>query len=144
MARMDDGHSTTIAFTDAYSTLTAELFEKQVQPPSVEGGGEIDTTTMQNSAYRTKLAKQLKTLGQCTLQIAYDPAIYDAMISMVNDNQLITITFPDTSTLAFWGWIDVFSPNPLVEGEQPVADITIICSNQNDSKVETAPVFTDA
>ena len=141
MARTDDGFSTTISFASAPSGFSVELYEKQLQPPGISGGGPIDTTTMQNSAYRTFWPKSLKTLTPATLQIAYDPTIYDSMIAMVNDNQLITITFPDSSTLAFWGWIDEFTPNANVEGEQAIADVTIQPSNQNDSKVEVAPAW---
>jgi len=63
---------------------------------------------------------------------------------MLSENQLITITWPDTSTLAFWGWLDKFVPANVVEGEQPTATVTIEPSNQNDSQVETAPVYTEA
>ena len=62
-------------------------------------------------------------------------------MAMVNSNQLITITFPGAETLAFWGWIDEFTPNAHVEGEQPTAELTIQPSNQNSSGVETAPVL---
>jgi hypothetical protein len=138
---MDDGFSTTIAFADA---ATIELFEKEVTPPSVQGGGAIDTTTMLNTEYRTKAPKQLKTLGDSSLTVAWDPVIYDTIVGAtgINNNQLITITFIDGATLAFWGWIDEFTPNALVEGDQPTAEVTIICSNQNDVGAETAPVYT--
>jgi len=61
-----------------------------------------------------------------------------------NDTTTMRNTFPDGATLAFWGWLDEFTPGAAVEGEQPEADITVICSNQNDSGVETAPVLTAA
>lgn len=140
MSRIDDGHSTTVGFQAAPSV---KFYEKEVTPPSIEGGGENDTTTMLNSTYRTKAPKQLITLGEMTLTCAYDPEVYDTIVSnLINVNTLITITWPDGETLAFWGWVDMFSPNAVVEGEQPEADVTIIPSNQNDSGVETAPVYT--
>ena len=139
MARLDDGFATLIEFADDSSV---QMWEKEVTPPGVSGGGENDTSTMRNTTWRTKAPKGLISLAEASLSVAYDPAVYDEIIAMVNQNQLITITFPDSSTLAFWGWIDEFSPGALVEGEQPTADITIITSNQNDSGVETAPVYT--
>lgn len=141
MARIDDGFSTTIAFADL---ATVKFYEKTVTPPSVSGGGENDTTTMLNTAWRTRSPKKLKTLGESQLTVAYDPAVYNDVVGAngVNNNQLITVTFPDGSTLAFWGWIDEFTPNEIVEGEQPTAEVTIICSNQNASGTETAPVYT--
>jgi len=143
MARMDDGFSTTIGFADLPAV---EFYEKTVTPPGVSGGGENDTTTMLNTAWRTKSPKQLKTLSESSLTVAYDPACYDDIVGAngVNNNQLITITFPDGSTLAFWGWIDEFTPGEIVEGEQPTAECTIICSNQNAVGAETAPVYTAA
>lgn len=143
MARIDDGFSTTIGFADLASV---KLYEKAVTPPSISGGGPNDTTTMQNTAWRTRSPKKLKTLGESSFTAAYDPDVYDdiAGANGVNKNQLITITFPDGDTLAFWGWIDQFNPNEIVEGEQPTAEVTIICSNQNASGAETAPVFTAA
>ena len=138
MARMDDGFSTTITFAD-YPSVS--LWEKEVTPPGVAGGGENDTTTMRNTTWRTKSPKQLKTLSECSFVAAYDPAVYDDIVSMVNVNQQITVTFPDDTTLVFWGWLDEFTPARSVEGEQPTAEITIIPSNQNDSLAETAPVF---
>ena len=137
MARFDDGYKTTISFADNPSV---SLEEKEVTPPGIEGGGEIDTTTMQNDDYRTFSPKSLKTLTEASLSVAYEAALYNELIAMVNSNQLITVTFPDLTTVAFWGWINVFTPGAFVEGEQPTADITIIPSNVNDSGVETAPV----
>jgi len=141
MARMDDGFSTLISFDEDSSV---QMWEKEVTPPGISGGGENDTTTMHNTTWRTKNPKQLKTLSEASFVAAYDPAVYDEIITMTGLNQLISVTFPDTASLEFWGWIDEFTPNALVEGEQPTAEVTIIPSNQNDSGVETAPIYTTA
>jgi len=141
MAIQTDGFSTTIAFADD-SDVQMEV--KEITPPGLTGGGEIDTTTMANTAWRTKYPKSLKTASECSLVVAWDPALYDEIITMLNANQLCTITFPDSSTLAFWGWIDEFTPNASTEGEQPTANMTIIPSNRNDSNVETAPAYSAA
>lgn len=139
MARIDDGFATLIEFAD---DSDVQMWEKEVTPPGVDGGGENDTTTMRNTAWRTKWPKELITLSESSFTAAYDPAVYEEIIAMVNSNQQITLTFPDDSTLVFWGWLNTFVPNANVEGEQPTAEITIIPSNQNASKVETAPVYT--
>jgi len=139
MGRIDDGFATLISFAD---DSDVQMWEKEVTPPGVDGGGENDTSTMHNTTWRTRSPKGLITLSNASFTAAYDPAVYDEIISMVNDNQLITITFPDESTVAFWGWINEFTPNANVEGEQPTAEVTIIPSNQNDSGVETAPEYT--
>lgn len=138
MARIEDGFPTTIAFEEAPAV---EFYEKEVSPPGMEGGGANDITTMQNTAWRTRSPKQLKTLSECTLVAAYDPVVYNDIVAMMNVNQEITITFPDDSILVFWGWLDVFKPNRLVEGEQPTAEVTIIPSNLDAGGSEIAPVY---
>lgn len=139
--RMDDGFKTLISFSDFPSV---QFYEKEVTPPGIDGGGPIDTTTMRNNEWRTNLPKQLKSLTESSITAAYDPAVYDSIVQMVNVNQLITITFPDGDTLQFWGWLDKFTPSGNQEGNQPTATVTIQCSNMNSSKVETAPVYTPA
>jgi len=134
MARIDDGFSTTITFAD-YPSVS--FYEKEVTPPGMEGGGENDTTTMLNVTWRTKAPKKLVSLTPCSFVAAYDPVVYDDVVSMINTNQFITITFPDGSTLGFWGWLDQFAPNANTEGEQPTAQCTIIPSNQTDSATPT-------
>lgn len=137
MARLDDGFKTTITFAGA---PTIKLYEVGVTPPGVEGGGGNDATTMRNTAWRTKTPKKLKTLTDGSFKAAYDVDVYQEIIARINQNDQITVTFPDTKTLVFWGWLDKFQPTELVEGGRPVADVTIIPSNLNASGVETAPV----
>lgn len=138
MARIDDGFPTTIAFSEAPEV---KFYEKEVTPPGMEGGGANDISTMQNTVWRTRAPKGLKTLSEATLVAAYDPEVYNDVVAMMNVNQEITITFPDDSILVFWGWLDVFKPNRTVEGEQPTAEITIIPSNIDAAGDEVAPVY---
>jgi hypothetical protein len=141
MAIMKDGFSTIYSFSLDSSVL---FEEKEVTPPGVSGGGENDVSTMRNITWRTKAPKGLISLSESSTTVVYDPAVLDEIVAMENVNQEITITFPDSSTWVFWGWIDEFTPGANVEGEQPTADITIIPSNMNDSDVETAPVYAAA
>lgn len=64
MPRLDDGFSTTIEFADLPAV---KFYEKTVTPPSIIGGGENDTTTMHNVAWRTKAPKKLKSLDNASL-----------------------------------------------------------------------------
>ena len=138
MARLNDGFSTTIDFAD---NPTVQFFVKTVTPPSFQGGGANDTTTMENTTWRTMAPKLLKTMGEASAKVSYDPVVYQDVVSMINNNQLITVNFPDGSSLDFYGWLDEFTPDEVQEGSQPTASIKIICSNQNDSNVETAPAY---
>lgn len=141
MGRMDNGHQTLIEFSE---NANIKLWEKEVTPPGIDGGGAIETTTMRNDEWRTNAPKTLKTLTESTLTCAYDNAVYPEIVAMVNVNQEIVITFPDGATLTFWGWLNTFIPNALVEGEQPTAEVQVIPSNQDANGDEIAPVHTPA
>lgn len=138
--RIDDGHATLFTFG---SNPAVKFFEKTVTPPGVEGGGENDTTTMRNLNWRTRAPKKLKTLSNSSTTVSYDPAIYDDVLALLQTNQQITVTFPDASTVTFWGWLDSFVPGENTEGEQPTAEITVIPSNQDNTGAEVAPVYAD-
>jgi len=143
--RLDDGYSTTMTFPSPYAgVMGVTLWEKSITPPGIEGGGANDTTTMRNSAWRTRAPKHLKTMSEISGTCAYDPAVYDDIILMCQENLLVTVNFPDGSSLQIWGWLDEFKPGEATEGEQPTATFTFICSNQNGSGVETAPVYVAA
>jgi hypothetical protein len=137
MSVLKDGFSTIISFT---THPAVKLYEKEVTPPGLEMGGAIDTTTMRNDEYRTKYPRSLKTLTEAPFTAAYDTDVYDDIIAMAGVNQLITVTFSDGSSVEFWGWLEDFKPQAVKEGEQPVAQVKIECSNVNDSDEETAPV----
>jgi hypothetical protein len=136
--RIDDGHATFFTFSEA---PTVKFWEKSVTPPGMDAGGANDTTTMHNTRYRTMAPKKLVTMSDSTFTAAYDPAVYSEIVSMLGVNQSIVIQFPDLSKVTFWGWLDKFTPNEAVEGAQPEASCTIVCSNQNSSGVETAPAY---
>ena len=135
MGIYNDGQGTIVSLADGVT-----LKEKEVTPPGLDGGGANDTTTMRNSVFRTMQPKKLKTVTELNFTAAFDKAAYTSLLSQINVNQLITVTFPDTGTISFWGWLNTFKPNAFKEGEQPTAECQIIPSNQNSSGVETAPV----
>jgi hypothetical protein len=141
MARIDDGYQTLVSFASAPSV---QFYQKTVTPPGMDGGGEVDTTTMLNETYRTRNPKPLITMSNMSMTAAYDPGVYDSILSLINVNNLITVTFPDGATLAFYGWLNSFTPGECTEGTQPTATVDIIPSNQDESGVETAPVYTAA
>ena len=125
------------------------LQEVSITPPSTQGGGALEVTTHRNAGWRTKAPKTLKDLGELTFSAIYDPAQYSSQgISNLNNNQEITVTFPDSSTLVFYGFIDSFSAGEITPGELPTAEITVVVTNQNGSGStpgsETAPVYTSA
>lgn len=145
MAFLNDGFSTIIGFLNVANPAVFKILEKTVTPPGMSGGGPIDITTMRNIALRTKSPKHLQQMDDMALTAAYDPDAYVvAFNSLINVNQEITVTFPDLSTLTFWGYLNEFKPQEHREGEQPLANLAIICTNVDDSGIETDPVFVAA
>lgn len=138
--RLDDGFATIITLENLPDV---KIFEREVTPPGYSGGGPIDTTTMRNLAYRTMAPKKLKTLSKVSVTAAYATSALDGIWAQIGVVQLITITFPDGSTLAFYGWIDEFTPAAHKEGDQPTASITIQPAMRNPTTgAEVAPVYT--
>jgi len=125
---------------------SATLQEVSITPPSIASGGEINVTTHRNGTWRTKSPKILKEFGECSFSAVYDPAQVGSHLINVGVNLLITLTFADTTTLAFYGYVDSFSPGEITEGELPTADVTIVVTNQSGTAAapgsETAPVYT--
>lgn len=136
--RLDDGMKTLITLGNNPSI---RLWEKSVTPPAIVGGGAVDTTTMRNMAWRTQAPKKLKTLGNMSVTVAYASYAYHEIIQQVGVVQEITITFPDSSSIVFRGWVDEFTPGENVEGEQPTATLTIISANLDSDGEELAPVY---
>ena len=137
---MRDGYQTLITFENADSII---FWEKGVQPPGLEGGDPIDATTMHNETWRTFGTPALITLTPSSTRVAYDPAVFDTIVSIINVETTITITFPDGSTLAFFGRLQNFEPDELVEGSQPEASVTIAATNwDTGDNTEAAPLYT--
>ena len=139
MKRIDDGYQTLITFSASGSVA---FYQKEVTPPGMDGGGSVDITTMLNTRYRTMNPKHLMTLTDMKLTAAYDPVVYTSILAMLQMNQQITVTFPDGSTVQFWGYIDKFIPGALVEGQQPTAEVTIVPTNHDNTvplPLEAAP-----
>lgn len=137
--RIDDGFSTTYEFSE---NTTIKIWEIGITPPGWDGGGPIDTTNMRNTSLRTKIPKQLKTLTDSTISVAYAVSALEDIVDMIGVNQEITITFPGgNGEMTFWGFINTFQPGELMEGNRATATMQVVPTNQNDSLVETVPTF---
>jgi hypothetical protein len=137
--RLKDGHKTLITLAGLFGVT---LYETQVTPPGIDGGGENDTTTMRNDTWRTRQPKQLATLTNMSTTVSYDPASYPLILAQRGVVQAVTLTFPDKSTLVFYGWLDSFTPAAAQEGSMPTAEMTIIPSNATAAGSEVGPVYT--
>jgi hypothetical protein len=139
-SRLLDGYQTLIAFA---ADPDVSLWERTVKPPGIDGGDEVDTTTMHNEEVRTFGPRSLKTMTASTFTAAYDPEVYDQIMALCNENGWITVHFPDGSGIDFAGYLKTFEPADISEGEMPEATVTIVCTNQIDG-VETLPDYKPA
>lgn len=112
------------------------LVEKEVQTPSYSVG-KIETTVMRNRSLRTYCAKSLNEIGDFTIKGQWDPALYQqlsvtAAVAPLEIGTILAIGafFPDGSAVFFNGWIDKFTPEPLKEGEFPLAELKICIANR--------------
>lgn len=138
--KMDDGHSTKIAFA---RDPDIEFWEKTVQPPGVDGGDAIDTTTMHNVRWRTMAPRQLITLTEMQTTVAYDPVLYTSILNLINEEGGVTVHFPDGTQVSFFGYLKSFEPSENSEGEQPEATVTIVPTNQDPTTgAEVDPLVT--
>lgn len=147
--KLDDGYQTIIHFAE---DPNVSLWEKSVKPPGLDAGDPIDTTTMRNATWRTQSPRALVTLTEMTIVAAYDPVMYDRAVGdlggavspggypgLLNVPTTITVEFPDSTKLAFYGYMRLFEPQDHEEGTQPTANVTIVPTNQDPSDGSEQP-----
>jgi hypothetical protein len=139
--KLEDGFSSKITFS---RNPSVSLWETSVKPPGVDGGDAIKTNTMFNTTWITKAARSLKEMTDGSFKFAYDPNVYTQLVDLVNrDDGTVTVTFPDGSTLAFWGYLKSVEFDDLVDGTFPSGTGTVICTNWDTTNhIEAAPVLT--
>lgn len=125
---LKNGYRTAMAFA---RLPTFSVWEKQVTPPEVDGGPEIDTTNMRRSVWRTRWHSALKNLMPFTYTGAYDPNMYNQAIdSLINQNGEITIWLPDNTTISFWGYLQKITPATNEnDSKQPEVTVTVVPTN---------------
>ena len=136
---LEDGFPTTIAFQ---ADPNVAFWEKTVTPPGLDGGDAIEQTTMHNTQFRTFASRSLITMTEMSVKAAWDPTLYDSILDLINVEGSITVHFSNGDTVDFFGYLRVFEPQELSEGEQPECQITIQPTNRDPvTHAETAPVW---
>lgn len=121
-----------------------DIFEKSVQPPAMDGGDKIDTTTHLNSVYESSKPQCLVSHDDAVVIAAYDPAVLSTIEDMINEEQSISFLYPDGSAYVVWGYLKRAEPSPLVKGVQPEITLTIVVTDWDPTLcVEAGPVFVD-
>lgn len=136
--KLKDGYSTKITVA---SNATIEFWEKMVTPVGYDAGNKIPQSTMHNTRYRTYAMPSLIDVTESTIKVAYDPLWHTSVLNVLGKLETITETFPDGSTLAYFGSIKSFVPDAHEEGKQPEATIVIVALNVDSSGAEQAPVL---
>jgi hypothetical protein len=148
MPFLTDGYQTLIEVPGIVGQPVLLFREREVQPPDLDGGGPIETTTMRNTRFRTKQPKHLITTGDITTHVQYAPQVYDDVLRSLQIVGKITIRFPDGYITVFIGWLEKFTPTSLKEGDFPLAEMKLCVGNQLLSRNsvilgETPPNFTN-
>lgn len=137
--KLRDGFSSKITIT---GKTTISFWEKSVQPPALDGGPKIEQTTMFNTMRQDFAPQVLYEVTDIAVKAAYDPAVYTDIMSAINQPGTITITWRDGSTLADYGYLRAFRPDPLERGRQPEATVEFSFTGVDSTGVEFAPVIT--
>lgn len=139
--KLPDGFKSTITFANQPAV---QFWERGVKPPAIDGGDAIDTSTMFNTRWHTMFPRHLLKMDDGTVEAGYDPDFMTVIIGMVNVVDTITITWPDGSTLCFFGFLKKIEFSELKEGEFPICTPTFSPTQANALDVEFGPVFTPA
>lgn len=137
--KLKDGWSTLITFA---SNPTIKLWEITVQPPGIEMSGDgIDISTMHNDEWKTFAPTSLKKGSDGQFTFAFDPAVKTQIKDIAGVEDVVTYTYPDGTTEAFWGWLQSVNFSPHVEGSMPTGTGVVKQSNMDLAGVEQAPVI---
>lgn len=123
---------------------TISFWEQTVKPPGMTSRGKIQISTMFNSEFHTFAPKKLIEVGDITGKAAYDPAVATQIRATMRIPDTITVTHPDGSTEAHFGYLDEWMPGENVTDDGfPLADFKIcVTSWDHTNEVEAGPVIT--
>lgn len=141
--RLEDGYQSFVTFANNPDLC---LWEKTVKPPGLDGGDKIPTTTMHNTARRTFAARNLYEASDSSFKFGYDPNAFSAAEArgQINVETTITITFPDGSTYADYGYLQKIEFDDLAEGTNPEGTATIVFTGEDPTTgAESAPAYTN-
>jgi len=128
-----------------HSGITLYIDPTSISPPGQDVGDAVDLTTETNAAVRTKNERALKEITDGAFTAAYDPDGWDDIYDAVNDNVLITFTFPDGESVAIYGYLKSFAPSEHADGVQATAECVIVVTNRNhNNDAETIPAYSSA
>lgn len=134
--KMCQGYATVVNFGTKPSLA---FWAVSVTPLGLDGGDAIDCTTMHSVTFREHDPRSLITTTDMKIEGFYDPAIWADLLALVNKIDTITIFFPDTSTLAFFGFLRQAEYGALKEGETAMMTLTVVGTHRDPVAGTLAP-----
>lgn len=111
----------------------------------VTGGDAIETTTLCNTEWVTKMAQTLKEVPDIPFTSFYDPTDFDTITALVNVNSECVLTIPSVGTITFFAFLQNWEPQEAGRGEgwQVTGVITVTNVDPSDNS-ESGPVWAPA
>lgn len=132
-----NGFTTKITFA---ADPDIEFAEIEVTPGGDDVGDGIDATTMFNTGRKTKDAPALSETEDGSALVAYSAATRAQCRALLGVFTTITITYPDGSTEADYGWLRSFKPGSLVINGRPTATVAFTFACKDADGFESEPV----
>ena len=130
----DEGFSSKITFA---ADPDLSFWETVVGAPGIDGGDPVPTTTMHNTAIRTKAPRQLKEHMPFQVQGKFSSGTIDQVYALINVNGWITSQWPDGTQYSYPGYLKSFTPGQAQEGNPLEGTIEVVPTGQI-SGTETA------
>lgn len=125
------------------SDTNIELFEKGMTLPGIDSGAPVQTGDFFNTTWRTKAAQRLKEMTEGGGTFNFDPKVYTALKALIGTETTITMTNPDLSSVAFYGYARNARFSEMTDGSQPTVTLAIEPTNTDPSDgTEADPVYT--
>lgn len=131
---LTDGFSTLVTFANNPTIQLWITLEGGVKAGGFDTEGPIKIGTMHAKRMRVMAAKKLVTHQPTTLTCFYDPAVMTPLVIIGGQLGLettITLTFPDGSSWAFYGYLNKFEVSDHKEGTAPTASCEIIAISRD-------------
>jgi hypothetical protein len=118
------------------------FWEKTVSGGGVVSGDKINITTMFNTRWRTFAPQPLIESPDITATCAYDPAVLTQLVAACGVETTLTVTHPDGSTEAHYGFLMSAERGENSESEQPTIDVTFAVTHWDSANdVEAGPTL---
>lgn len=138
--KLGDGYQSLVTFA---LDPDFAIWEEEVTPPGIDGGDAVDTTSQHNENWKTKAPGSLVEMTDASVKCNYDPVVYVQALALVNKSTVVTVLFPDGSTLAAYGYLKSAVPGGLSRNNKPEMTLTIVFTNQDPVTCEEeGPVYT--